>query len=91
MPVTHEVAGSIPAVIANDQFIVSFGANVVLTVETKTGMSSEADLNVNQMGRWQSWSIAPDCKSGDFGLRRFESYPAHQLTSSGVQVLRPQT
>lgn len=32
----------------NDQFIVSFGANVVLTVETKTSMSSEADLNVNQ-------------------------------------------
>lgn len=26
---------------------VSFRANVVLTIETKTGMSSEADLNVN--------------------------------------------
>jgi nicotinic acid phosphoribosyltransferase len=23
------------------------------------------------------WSIATDCKSVDFGLRRFESFPAH--------------
>lgn len=42
-----EVVGSSPAGGTNDKFIVSFRANVVLTAETKTGMSSEADLNVN--------------------------------------------
>ena len=25
------------------------------------------------------WSIALDCKSSDISLRRFESYPAHQM------------
>lgn len=25
------------------------------------------------------WSIALDCKSGAFGLRRFESFPAHHM------------
>jgi hypothetical protein len=28
------------------------------------------------------WSIALDCKSGAFGLRRFESFPAHQYMES---------
>ena len=48
LSVTQDVTGSSPVGIANYKLVVSFGANVVLTVETKTGMSSEADLNVDQ-------------------------------------------
>ena len=37
------------------------------------------------------WSNAPDCKSGDFGLRRFKSSPLHSpslLRSFGELVPR---
>ena len=30
------------------------------------------------------WSIASDCKSDAFGLRRFESCPAHQQQKIGA-------
>ena len=35
------------------------------------------------------WSITPDCKSGGFGLRGFESLPAHKRENShkGVFLL----
>ena len=58
-----EVTGSSPVGGANNKFIVSFGANVVLTAETKTGMSSEADLNVNQIGRYANWVKQAVCKT----------------------------
>lgn len=37
--------------------------------------------------RVAEWPIAPDCKSGGFSLRRFESYPLDQFYSC-VRVLR---
>ena len=33
------------------------------------------------------WSITTDCKSVAFGLRRFESYPAHKFLSLIFQGL----
>jgi hypothetical protein len=39
---------------------------------------SVLDYYGSQYASVAEWSIALDCKSGAFGLRRFESFPAHQ-------------
>ena len=35
-------------------------------------------------GQVAEWSIAPDCKSGDFGLRWFKSIPAHERVAGAT-------
>ncbi len=35
--------------------------------------------NREKSGSVAEWSIAADCKSADFGLRGFESLPAHKI------------
>lgn len=61
--VTPEVTGSSPVGIANDKLVVSFGANVVLTVEIKNGYEQRGGLKRQPNRQMSGIGNAADCNS----------------------------
>ena len=47
---------------------------------TQAGGQLVQNKKMEENGGWiPKWSNGPDCKSGGFGLRRFESYSTHHF------------
>jgi hypothetical protein len=79
------VAQSVEQLICNQQVVGSIPTASSVRSRAVNGSTASIDnalrnttsAKVGTCGQVAEWSIAPDCKSGGFGLRWFESIPAH--------------